>query len=59
MGDATVKDVSMEVVCNLGSAGASTPGLDEGVYVTYPDGTSNVPEGVCVTIFNINHEPGE
>jgi hypothetical protein len=59
MKDATVKDVSMEVVCNLGSAGASTPGLDEGVYVTFPDGTAYVPEGIGVTIFNINHEPGE
>ena len=58
IGEATIKDVSMEVVCNLGSAGAST-GLDEGVYLTFPDGTTYVPEGIGVTVFNTNHEPGE
>jgi len=46
-----IKDVLLEVVCNLGAAGASTPGKDEGVTVTLPDGTEFEPHGLGITVF--------
>lgn len=51
VGKQKVKDVLLEVVCNLGAAGASTPGKDEGVTVTLPDGTKFVPNGLGITVF--------
>jgi len=59
VGQPKVKDVMVEVVCNLGPAGASTPGKDEGVSVTFPDGTEFKPSGTGVTIFSTNGEPGD
>ena len=48
--------VLLEVVCNLGAAGASTPGKDEGVTVTLPDGTKFEPQDVGITVFTHNEE---
>lgn len=59
VGKKKVKDVLLEVVCNLGPAGASTPGKDEGVTFTLPDGTEFVPKGVGITIFTRNEECDE
>jgi hypothetical protein len=47
VGEPKIKDVVLEIVCNLGPAGASTTGKDEGVYTTFqgvafqPPGTGN------------------
>lgn len=54
VGKQKVKDVLLEIVCNLGPAGASTAGKDEGVTFTLPDGTEFVPMGVGITIFTLN-----
>ena len=54
VGKDKVKDVLLEIVCNLGPAGASTPGKDEGVTFTFPDGTKFVPNGLGITIFTLN-----
>ena len=51
IGKKTLKDVMVEVVCNLGPAGATTPGLEEGVYVTAA-GLEFEPAGLGVTIFS-------
>jgi len=56
VGKQKVKDVLLEVVCNLGAAGASTPGKDEGVIVTLPDGTEFVPNGLGITVFTHNED---
>jgi hypothetical protein len=55
-GQQEVKDVVVEVVCNLGPAGASTPDKDEGVYLTL-DGVAYEPSvpGLGVTVFT-HHE---
>jgi hypothetical protein len=42
LGQPAVKDIQLEVVCNLGPAGASTPGKGEGVYLNL-DGVSFQP----------------
>ena len=55
LGQSTVKEVQLEVVCNLGPAGASTPGKDEGVYLNF-DGVSFQPGGLGVTIFTHNEQ---
>lgn len=54
-----IKNVPIEVVCNLGPAGASTPGKDEGVYVTFPGPHKFEPTTPTtgVTIFSTDHEP--
>ena len=43
-------DVLLEIVCNLGPAGASTPGKDEGVYLTF-EGVAFEPKGIGITLF--------
>ena len=50
LGQPAVKDIQLEVVCNLGPAGASTPGKDEGLYLNF-DGVSFEPGGTGVTVF--------
>lgn len=54
VGQQKVKDVLLEVVCNLTPAGASTPGKAEGVYFTFPDGTAFAPSGMGITVFTTN-----
>jgi len=56
VGKDPVRDVPVEIVCNLGPAGASTPGKEEGVYVSFP-GLEFEPSGTGVTIFSTNKEP--
>ena len=51
IGHGTIKDVMLEVVCNLGPAGANNPGKEEGVYVTVPGPHEFMPSGTGVTIF--------
>ena len=53
LGHPAVRDVQLQVVCNLAPAGASTPGKDEGVYLNF-DGVSFQPGGLGVTIFTHN-----
>ena len=54
-GQPKIKDVVLEIVCNLGPAGASTPGKDEGVYTTF-QGVAFHPPGMGInsgiTIFD-------
>jgi hypothetical protein len=52
IGQEKMKDVELEVVCNLGPAGASTTGLDEGVYLTL-DGVALHPNGIGITAFTL------
>jgi hypothetical protein len=53
LGQPAVKDIQVEVVCNLTPAGASTPGKSEGVYLNL-DGVSFQPGGMGVTVFTHN-----
>lgn len=46
-GQPKIKDVVLEIVCNLGPAGASTPGKDEGVYTTF-QGVAFHPPGMGI-----------
>ena len=55
IGQPKVKGVQIEIVCNLGPAGASTPGKNEGVYLTL-DGMAFQPGGLGVTVFTLNEE---
>ena len=58
-GHAPVKDVAIEIVCNLGPAGASNPGKAEGVTVTRPDGHKFEPQKpttLGVTAFSTERE---
>jgi hypothetical protein len=55
-GQSPVRDVPVLINCNLGPAGASTPGKEEGVYVTFPE-LDFEPAGLGVTIFSTNREP--
>lgn len=51
VGQPKIKDVVLEIVCNLGPAGASTPGKDEGVYTTFQGvtfGPSTPPTGITI-----------
>jgi hypothetical protein len=43
-GGGRVKGVALEVVCNLGPAGATNPGKEEGVTITLPDGHEFEPQ---------------
>ena len=52
-GQPKIKDVVLELVCNLGPAGASTPGKDEGVYTTFQGVAFGPgPGGAGITIFD-------
>jgi hypothetical protein len=53
IGQPKVKGVQIEIVCNLTPAGASTPGKDEGVYLTF-DGVAFQPGGLGITVFTLN-----
>lgn len=59
LGQQKVKDVLLEIVCNLGPAGASTSGKNEGVYVNL-DGVAFQPTvpPTGVTIFTHNEHGG-
>jgi hypothetical protein len=57
-GHAAVRNVAVEIVCNLGPAGAST-GMEEGVTVTFPDGHEFEPQKpttLGVTAFSTERE---
>ena len=56
-GGGRVKGVALEVVCNLGPAGANNPGKEEGVYITLPNGHEfepTKPTTTGVTVFSTN-----
>jgi hypothetical protein len=60
IGGKTIRDVLIEVVCNLGPAGpALTPGVEEGVYVSVPGGAEFEPAGLGVTTFSTSGESGD
>ena len=56
-GGGRVTGVALEVVCNLGPAGANNPGKEEGVYITLPNGHEfepTKPTTTGVTVFSTN-----
>jgi len=61
-GHAAVRNVAVEIVCNLGPAGASNPGREEGVTVTLPDGHEfepQMPTTLGVTSFSTEREEND
>jgi hypothetical protein len=55
----TIRGATLRVVCNLGPAGISNPGLAEGYTLTLPDGTTFSPFGVGLTLFTRPCENGD